>query len=255
MIIIRYKRVASTNDTAKMLANRGAREWTVVVAEVQTRGRGRSGRKWQSHKGGLWFSVILRPKISPGSVAMLQFFASNSTRKAIMEETGIEAGTKWPNDIIFEKRKMAGLLVESKSEGNQVSFVIVGIGLNVNQSQSTLPEGATSVYEAGREKYNVEQLMNRIVENMQHDYSILETPDKILSEWWTNCIHRSKNVEIQTVGETKSGISNGIDADGSLLLEKNARTEHIMEGTLRVLNEQKASPDSMPPYPSLHAKS
>ena len=172
-----------------------------------------------------------------------------------MEETGIEAGTKWPNDIIFEKRKMAGLLVESKSKGNQVSFVIVGIGLNVNQSQSTLPEGATSIYATGRERHNVEQLMNRIVENMQHDYAILETPDNILNEWWTNCIHRSKNVAVQTGGQTRSGISKGIDTDGSLLLEKNARTEHIMEGTLRVLNEQRASPDSMPPHPSLHAKS
>ncbi len=255
MILIRYKRVASTNDTAKVLADRGAREWTVVVAEVQTRGRGRSGRKWQSHKGGLWFSVILRPKISPGSVAMLQFFASNSTRKAIMEETGIEAGTKWPNDIIFEKRKMAGLLVESKSEGNQVSFAIVGIGLNVNQSQSTLPEGATSIYATSREKHSVEQLMNRIAENMQRDYAILETPDKILNEWWTNCIHRSKNVEIQTGGQTRSGISKGIDTNGSLLLEKNARTEHIMEGTLRVLNEQETSRRGTLPHPSLYAKS
>ncbi len=255
MILVRYKRVASTNNTAKVLANRGAREWTVVFAEVQTRGRGRSGRKWQSPRGGLWFSVILRPKISPGNVAMLQFFASNATRKAIMEETGIEAGTKWPNDIIFEKRKMAGLLVESKSEGNQVSFVVVGIGLNVNQSQNTLPEGATSIYATSRERHNVEQLMNRIVENMQHDYSILETPDKILNEWWTNCIHRSKNVEIQTGGQTRSGISKGIDTDGSLLLQEDARTEHIMEGTLRVMNEQKTSPDSTPPHPSRHAKS
>ena len=185
---------------------------------------------------------------------MFQFFASNATRKAIMEETGIEAGTKWPNDIIVEKRKMAGLLVESKSEGNQVSFVIVGIGLNVNQSQSKLPEGATSVYATGRERHNVEQLMNRIVENMQHDYAILETPDKILNEWWTSCIHRSKNVEIQTGGQTTSGISKGIDTDGSLLLEKKGRTEHIMEGTLRVSNEQRTG-HSQPPHPSLPAES
>ena len=255
MILTKYKRVASTNDTAKVLANHGAREWTVVVAEIQTRGRGRSGKRWQSHKGGLWFSVILRPKISPGSIAMLQFFASNATRRAIKEETGIEAGTKWPNDIILEKRKLAGLLVESKSKGNQVSFVILGIGLNVNQSQRTLPEGATSIYATSREKHDVEQLMNRIIGNMEHDYALLETPDRILNEWWTKCIHRSKKVEIQTGRQTRSGISKGIDADGALLLEKNARTEHIMEGTLRVLNEQKTGSNSMLPHPSLQAKS
>jgi len=248
-------RITSTNDEAKLLADNGAAEWTIVVAEVQTGGRGRAGKKWQSHKGGLWFSVILRPMISPGTVAMLQFFASNATRKAIMDGTGLETKTKWPNDIIFETRKIAGILVESKSQGSQVSFIIVGIGLNVNQSQSTLPEDATSIYATSREKHNVEQLMNRIVENMQRDYAILGTPDRILNEWWTDCVHRSKNVEIQKGGQTISGISTGIDTDGSLLLEKNARTEHIMEGTLRVLNLQKTSPDSILPHPSLQAKS
>src|SRR5260370_39784884 len=115
MILIRYRRVTSTNDTAKVLADRGAREWTVVVAEVQTRGRGRSGRKWQSHKGGLWFSVILRPKISRGSVAMLQFFASNATRKAIMEETGIEAGRRGADGHIFRWREKSACAVGAES--------------------------------------------------------------------------------------------------------------------------------------------
>jgi len=238
MILIRHKCVTSTNDEARVLAEGGAREWTVVVSEVQTQGRGRSGKKWQSHKGGLWFSVILRPKISPGRVAVLQFFASNATRKAIMEETGLETETKWPNDVIFETRKIAGILVESKSQDNQLSFIIVGIGLNVNQSKSTLPVGATSIYATSREKHNVEQLMTRIVENMKSDYALLKAPNRILKNWWTDCIHRSKIVEIQTTNGIRNGISRGIEADGSLLIEQNGRTEHIMEGTLTMWKEQ-----------------
>ena len=249
MILIRYKRVTSTNDKARVLAEDGAREWTVVVSEVQTQGRGRSGKKWQSHKGGLWFSVILRPKISPGRVAVLQFFASNATRKAIMEETGLETETRWPNDIIFETGKIAGILVESKSQGNQLSFVIVGIGLNVNQSASTLPVGATSIYATSRERHSVEQLMTRIIENMKSDYALLETPNEILKKWWTDCIHKSKSVEIQTESGFRNGISKGIDTDGSLLVEQNGRTEHIMEGTLTRWKEQN------PPQPNLRAKS
>ncbi len=238
MIFIRYKRVTSTNDKARVLAEGGAREWTVVVSEVQTQGRGRSGKKWQSRKGGLWFSVILRPRISPGNVSMLQFFASNATRKAIVEETGLETETKWPNDVIFETRKIAGILVESKSQGTQLSFIIVGIGLNVNQRKSTLPVGATSIYATSRERHNVELLMTRIVETMKSDYALLETPDEILNQWWTACIHRSKIVEIQTTSGFRNGISKGIDTDGSLLIEQNGRTEHIMEGTLTVWKEQ-----------------
>ena len=238
MVLIRHKCVTSTNDEARVLAEGGAREWTVLVSEVQTQGRGRSGKKWQSREGGLWFSVILRPKISPGRVAVLQFFASNATRKAIMEETGLETETKWPNDVIFETGKIAGILVESKSQGDQLSFVTVGIGLNVNQSESTLPMGATSIYATSRERHNVEQLMTRIVENMRSDYALLEAPDRILNQWWTNCIHKSKSVEIQTKSGIRNGISKGIDTDGSLLIEQNGRKEHIMEGTLTMWKEQ-----------------
>ena len=249
MILIKYKRVTSTNDKARILAEGGAGEWTVVVSEVQTQGRGRSGKKWESREGGLWFSVILRPRISPGNVAVLQFFASNATRKAIMDETRLETETKWPNDVILNTRKIAGILVESKSQGNQLSFIIVGIGLNVNQSKSTLPVGATSIYATSRERPNVEQLMTRIVENMRSDYALLEAPDRILNQWWTNCIHKSKNVEIQTKSGIRNGISKGIDTDGSLLIEQNGRTEHIMEGTLTLWKEQN------PPQPNLRAKS
>jgi BirA family transcriptional regulator, biotin operon repressor / biotin---[acetyl-CoA-carboxylase] ligase len=249
MIVVRYKRVDSTNDKAKVLAARGAREWTTVVAEVQTRGRGRSGKKWESRKGGLWFSVILRPEISPLRVTVLQLLASNSIRKALREEIGLKSGTKWPNDIISGEKKIAGILVESRSQGGEVSFVVVGIGLNVNQRQSSLPAGATSVYAISHETYSVEKIMSKIVENMRHDYASLGTPDEILAEWWTDCVHRSKKVKIQTRNGTIEGISKGIDTDGSLLLAHNGQLENVTEGTLRILNGETSDPDGK----SLHA--
>src|SRR5262249_7315039 len=134
MIVVRYRRVASTNDKARILAENGAREWTVVVSEVQTHGRGRFGKKWQSHKGGLWFSIVLYPKIPPSRIGTLQFFTSNAIRKTLVEKTGLEVQTKWPNDLVLGSNKITGILIESKSKGNDVLFAVVGIGLNVNQS-------------------------------------------------------------------------------------------------------------------------
>src|SRR5713101_6500984 len=153
MSIIRYKRITSTSDKAKILASTGAPEWTVVVAEVQTRGRGRAGKKWESPKGGLWFTVILHPKITADKVSLLQFLASNATRRALKEKTKVKAWTKWPNDLVLDTGKLAGILVESKSKGDNPSFAVVGIGLNVNQGRDELPDGATSVYVTSHQKH------------------------------------------------------------------------------------------------------
>ena len=236
MSIIRYKRVTSTSDKAKLLASSGAAEWTTVVAEVQTGGRGRAGKKWESRKGGLWFSVILRPRILPGKASLLQFLASNATRRALSEKTGVRAWTKWPNDLVVKSGKLAGILVESQSKGESISFVVVGVGINVNQESDELPAGATSVYVTNRHKSSLEGLMDRIIENMKSDWGDLDNPGKILDEWWTSCIHRLIQVEVQTIGRTVKGVSTGVDLDGSLLVQTAEGLERVVEGTLRALS-------------------
>ncbi len=236
MSIVRYKRITSTSDKAKLLASSGAAEWTVVVAEVQTGGRGRAGKKWESRKGGLWFSVILRPKIPPGNVLQLQFLASNATRRALSEKTGVRAWTKWPNDLVLETGKLAGILVESQSKGDSLSFVVVGIGVNVNQGSDELPPGATSVYVTSRHKSRLEGLMDSIIQKMKSTYGDLDSPGRILDEWWTNCMHRPRQVEVDTPSGTVKGVSTGIEQDGSLLVWTGEGLERVVEGTLRVLN-------------------
>ena len=235
MSIVRYTRTTSTSDKAKLLANRGSAEWTVVVAKVQTEGRGHAGKSWSSPKGGLWFSVVLRPKIPVSRISLLQFLASNAVRRALIEETGLRAKTKWPNDLVLERGKLAGVLLESKVMGESVSFVVVGIGLNVNQGTSELPPGATSVYTISRHKHSLEGLMNRILENMKSDYDELDSPAKLLKEWWTGCIHRSKQVEVQTGSRIVKGVNTGVDLDGSLIIQTEKEAERVIEGTLRVV--------------------
>ena len=235
MSVIRYKRIKSTSDTAKLLASRGATDWTVVVSEAQTGGRGRTGKRWESRKGGLWFSVILHPRIPPGKVPLLQFVTSNAIRRAIVEKAGVRIWTKWPNDLVTETGKLAGILVESNVKADNVSFAVVGIGINVNQGKDELLPGATSVHTISHHKHSLEGLMNRIVENMKSRYDELDNPAVLLKEWWTGCIHRSKQVEVQTGNGIVKGVSTGVDLDGSLLVQTEKGAERVVEGTLRVL--------------------
>ncbi len=128
-----YRRsLKSTNDTAKTLAHAGAPEGTVVVAEEQTGGRGRRGRFWYSPPGGLWFSLILHPKIPPAEVNSLSLVLSLAVAEGLERLTGARPSLKWPNDVLLRGRKVGGILTEISSEADQVHFVVAGIGVNVN---------------------------------------------------------------------------------------------------------------------------
>lgn len=133
--------VDSTNRWAKRLAAEGAAEGTLVLAEAQTQGRGRLGRSWASAPGkGLWFSVILRPKINSAELAGMTILTAVSMAKAIKGVTGIQALIKWPNDLVFNGRKMAGILAEVNGEADMVNYLIIGLGLNVNHMETDFPE-------------------------------------------------------------------------------------------------------------------
>ncbi|MCX6910748.1 MAG: biotin--[acetyl-CoA-carboxylase] ligase, partial [Verrucomicrobia bacterium] len=138
--VLVYEKTASTNDFVEKLALDGAAEGVVVFAESQTRGRGRMGRSWASPRGkGLWFSTLLRPKLSLSSVARLTIAASVAIVRAIREQTGLAAEIKWPNDIFIAGRKCAGILAELRTELDAIKFVILGIGLDVNCDAGDFP--------------------------------------------------------------------------------------------------------------------
>ena len=146
-----YEAVGSTNDIAYKLAEEGAREGTIVIAEEQTKGKGRLGRSWISPEAsGIYLSCILRPEILPNEVPAVTLVAAVSAVKAIREFSGIEALIKWPNDIIIADRKAGGILTELKAEMDRVNFAVLGIGINVNTKKSDLPKGATSLKEESK---------------------------------------------------------------------------------------------------------
>ncbi len=183
-------------------------------------------------------SVILRPKLPAGKVPVFQFLASNATRRAVVEKTGVRAWTKWPNDLVLESGKLAGTLVESKNVGDKVSFVIVGIGLNVNQTKRQLPAGATSIYVSSGREHRLDDLLEGIVDNIRSEYQSLNESAKILGEWWRNCIHRPRLVQVETPRGVVKGVNIGINPEGSLLIETGKLVvETVVEGRLRILSD------------------
>src|ERR1700728_3785391 len=157
-----FQETTSTNDVIEKLARDGVREGVVVFAESQTRGRGRLGRKWVSPaRKGLWFSILLRPVLRPQEMTQLTVASATALRRAIIAETGLRPEIKWPNDLLINGKKVAGILTELSAESDRVKHIILGIGVDVNVDAGELPPEvrplATSLkIEAGAEIPRVE---------------------------------------------------------------------------------------------------
>lgn len=135
-----YRQIGSTNAAAITLAERGAPEGTVVVAEEQTKGRGRLGRHWHSPAGlGIWSSVVLRPEVSPAQAGGLSLLAALAFAETVESELGLEVQLKWPNDGLINRRKVCGVLVELSAEVDRVHFAICGVGINVAHTAKDFP--------------------------------------------------------------------------------------------------------------------
>ncbi len=144
---------ASTNEVAFHLALKGAEEGVVVLAESQTKGKGRIGRSWESPAGvNIYLSIILRPRIVPGKTPLITLMAAVACAEAIEEVAGLLPGIKWPNDLLLEGKKLGGILTEADMELDRINFVVVGIGINVNMTRTSFPasikETATSLRQA-----------------------------------------------------------------------------------------------------------
>jgi len=169
--IIRYKKISSTNTKAKTL-----------VSEVQTQGRGRSGRSWKSPKGGLWFSLIIRPKVPIDRIPLLQFLFANALRKGIEEVYGVQSEVKWPNDLVVGGKKLAGVLIETKISGPELVYAIVGIGLNVNLTAEQLPTGATSIFLVKKKRFSLEKTLSSILTVLKRYYETFREESAVVGE-------------------------------------------------------------------------
>jgi len=230
--------VDSTNEWAKELATYGAQEGTVVIAETQTRGRGRLGRGWVSPIGGLWFSLILRPNLRPVEAAKLTFVAGLAVAKVLREMFGLKVETKWPNDVLVNGKKICGILTEMNTTGETVNFVVVGVGVNANfDVEKVFPEELIRVTtslenELGR-KVRLEKLFTGLLETIEKLYElyIRKGFNPILEEWKGYAGFLGRRVEVTSPTEKLSGLALDVDRDGALVIRlKDERIRRVFVG-------------------------
>jgi len=216
----------STNRVAMDLGFAGEPEGTVVMAEAQTAGRGRVGRGWHSEKGmGLYFTVLLRPKLAPAQAPLLTILAGVSAHTAIAAQTGLVPELKWPNDLLLNGKKLGGILTEMHAEPNAVRFVIVGIGINVNQEKFPTELGsiATSIRkESGRMSYRLELLV-RLLAQFESDYNRLlrEGPSFVVERFESvSSFAKGRRVRVDTGAEWYTGVTAGLSPEGLLLVSR-----------------------------------
>jgi len=216
--------VGSTNEVAKELVDEGAPEGTLVIAEEQTAGKGRRGRRWIAPAGtGLLFSLLLYPDLTLEQVPHLTMLASLAAAEAIESLTGLPVRFKWPNDIVIRGRKAGGVLTEVGVTGERLDYVVVGIGLNVNWNPSQVPElagKATSLSEElGREVSRLE-LLQRLLMYMEGGYLRLQEgylPHKVFTSRLANV---GEKVEVVLPRGKEEGFVEGVNAEGALLLRR-----------------------------------
>ncbi|MHB9094124.1 MAG: biotin--[acetyl-CoA-carboxylase] ligase [Eubacteriales bacterium] len=236
--IVYRETVGSTNELAKELAQKGAQQGTVVIAEEQTGGKGRMGRIWYSPAGqGLWFSVILRPRISPVDATKLTLVCAVAVANAVREITGLAAGIKWPNDILIDNRKAAGILTEMSAEIDKVNYMVLGIGINVNFNSKTVPSDlagiAMSLDEQTNTKISRIDLLAAVLNNLDMLYQDF-TQGKfaaILSAWKEMSVTLNRWVKVVSPNTVDEGIAFDIDDEGILILmKKDGSMKRILSG-------------------------
>ena len=238
--VIWYKEeVDSTNSQAKILARQGAEEGLLVIAERQTQGKGRLGRSWESSAGtGICMSLVLRPNILPRYASQLTLLVGLSMCEVIQEVTGLDAQIKWPNDIVVHGKKVCGILAEMSAEMEGVNYIVMGIGVNVNNGYfpETLPHASSLAIESKRE-YPRKTIIKRFLENFERDYKIYKEHNdltKIMTRYKKNCITLHRTVKLLIGDEIIFAEATDISDEGELIVT-------LQDGTLKVVTSGEVS--------------
>jgi BirA family biotin operon repressor/biotin-[acetyl-CoA-carboxylase] ligase len=216
----------STNTYARQLAEAGAREGEIVIAEAQTQGRGRLGRRWQSPRfANLYFSVILRPQLPPAQAPQITLTAAVALAETVASFIAQPATIKWPNDILVGGKKLAGILTEASCDSERLHYVILGIGVNLNYAIELMPqeirERATSIAHLTGKPVHRESFLRRLIQDLDRCYGELEQSGfaALARRWQAHFSWRDRRVRVELLGQTITGWARGIDRDGALLVE------------------------------------
>jgi len=238
------KETESTNSVAFRLAEEGAPEGTVVIADAQTAGKGRLGRIWLSPPGvNVYLSVVLRPPITPLAACQLTFLSVVAVARAIEKCTPLTPQIKWPNDILISGKKVAGLLNEMNAETEKVNFVVLGIGVNLNMRLAQLSEGvlrhpATSLLEEGGVEVERVPFIRTLLEELDELYErfLREGEGPVRAEWLARSRIGGRTVRVSCGEREFTGVVQGVDQFGALLVELSDGTlETVLSGDVTLI--------------------
>ncbi|HHX01181.1 MAG TPA: biotin--[acetyl-CoA-carboxylase] ligase [Firmicutes bacterium] len=228
---ISVEETTSTNDLARQFARQGP-EGLVITAKRQTRGRGRRGRSWYSEPGGLYFSILLKPTLPPGEAAKITLAAGVAIVEVLQKLYSLPAELKWPNDVLVSGKKIAGILCERLAHSANASSVIVGIGINTNQTISGLPKQlqatAGSIRSLAGTEVDHDFLLKQILTRFDHYYHRLLSGNASqvldLAKHYTTLFGRT--VKVVTETEVFTAKACGISEQGALVIEKTDGSRH-----------------------------
>ena len=252
-----FKEVGSTSDVLREWAEADFPEWTVVVAERQTAGRGRYQRRWESPAGmGLWFSLLLRPELSANRANLLNI-ATAVFMSEFLEQLAAEAGhalsisLKWPNDLVVpfpEKsgklRKLGGILLEGRFEGRAPNYLVVGIGINLNQQLRDFPpelrSTAVSLRQLTGASWNIPEVLRRFLPHYYRKltHTLLANFQGIVEAYRKKVVGSGQRVIIRVQEREVAGIMRGVDENGFLRLETEQGIQVITAGELWEMTSQ-----------------
>ncbi|MDQ3863242.1 MAG: biotin--[acetyl-CoA-carboxylase] ligase [Actinomycetota bacterium] len=242
-----HEALVSTQERARELAKAGTPHGTLVVAEVQIGGRGRLGRSWGSPKGGLWMSLVLRPRFDASLAPRITQTAAVGVAKALWE-IGVEARIKWPNDLLAGGKKICGILAESSPEdatvppnGRRLDYVILGVGMNANLDPAELGvpgRRATTIRSEVGQDVDLFELLRALLSNLDAELGRIEDFGSVLEDWRNlNCTLGEK-VSVRRFGETLEGRAVDLTAEGALLLATYRGTIELFEGEIEHLRQK-----------------
>jgi BirA family transcriptional regulator, biotin operon repressor / biotin---[acetyl-CoA-carboxylase] ligase len=219
------KEMGSTNAAIRHLAEKGAPEGTLVIAESQSLGRGRRGHSWVSPAGGIWLSLLLRPNIEPQRAPLQTLLAAAALTEALWQAEKVSAAIKWPNDLLWRDKKIAGILTEMKAMTGHLDYIIVGVGINANFPADCLPEplrgSATTLYEILGRPIHRQRLVASFLLAWEKHYllALQEGYAKALDVWRSYSSTLGRDVDLQSGDRQVTGRALDIDEEGRLVVE------------------------------------
>ncbi len=237
-----FDSIDSTQNQALKMADDPVNDGTVIIAAKQTGGKGRSGRKWVSPKGGIWLSIILQPKFDISITTLFPIASALALSNALEKTFKISPELKWPNDLTITGKKVAGMLVDVSLESNRIENLVLGVGINFDvdakQIEKTL-KGSPNFYGVAslseqKKKVKPIQLVQTFLLEFEKIYGLLNTKQtkKIISEWTKRSSTIGKNVELETRDGKIKGKAIKIDDDGALIVSDNNKTNRIIAGDI-----------------------